>query len=220
MKKFLFFLGILLLIVIASYIYFVYQFDYLPQWYAEKETSSQLIPETIPTAPADSQQMRTAFNSIEAVAQELYREPRVEISESELDSIIFNTLRRRYPYGQTEFIKSLRTDIAKDSVTVGMVVDVSRIPWDELPKDVASFKTYASLLNVDVLENLYVEISGKPHYADRKITLDQNAQIRIGKLEYPLEMLDLQKRVNKMIKVKRLPFKSLVIEDDKLILER
>ncbi|NIW80456.1 MAG: hypothetical protein GWN16_13810, partial [Calditrichae bacterium] len=139
-----------------------------------------------------------------------------------VDEIIDQNLPDEIP----RFVKAVRSNIENEKVTVEMVVDATKIPWEQLPGQYRRAQEYLSRLPSQSLDNLFIQISGKPIVEGDQLTFDENTTVRIGKLDYTLGGVvsslgeDRINALRRQISVSNLPFKNIMLQDGALILRK
>ncbi len=222
MKKILYLFLFLLLVVGGTYLYFYSQVSYVPDWY-DSDNDGQSVVAT-PTEYSENgeeiPQGQSLRRSMETFARELREEPMVELDETELDIMMIDALRRMYPGEKGQFIKDVNSEITPEAMTIGAIVNMAEFPWDDVPEELKPFRDYLSFFSAGAPDNMLLQFSGKPSIADGKLKFGENATVQVGKQEYPLEMLDVEKRISKMVRIHRLGFKSIDLENGKIVFSR
>lgn len=232
MKKvaLIFFLAIV--VGIGIYVYLTRQIHYLPDWYKEEaqEQTPQDVPppETPPPsavkAPTPPPRPEKKALPPEKVVEKLRRENTVRIDEETLSEMIRSAVAERFPNEQANFLKAVRSDIQKDKLTVEMVVDMEKIPWEQLPKQYRFAREYVKRFTGGRSSEVYVQFSGKPEIVGDRLLLDEDATVTIGKMAYSLKtlttLLGLGDQFAGEIPIKNIPFSAVTLEEDALILEK
>ena len=222
MKKILYLFLFLLLVIGGTWLYFYSQISYVPDWYNSENDGQSVV--ATPTEYGDTgeaiPQGQSLRRSMETFARELREEPVVELEEGELDNMMIDALRRMYPGEKGQFIKDVHSEITPDAMTIGAILNVAEFPWEDVPEEIKPFRDYLSFFSAGAPDNMLVQFSGKPRIEDGKLKFDENATVQVGKREYPLEMLDVEKRISKIVRIHRLGFESIDLENGKIVFSR
>lgn len=217
MKKF--FYGILFIVVlIAAGAWFTWQQIFSPtEWAQQPQSSGEEVASTAPARPTggspspelarpgkapvaqpgnQARQPRTPTSAGAQLAEMVKRKQAalaqtgsVRITPQEIDLAIRAGFEARFPGQGNLVLKQVQSQIAPDAITVNMVVDVTRIPEEDLPSQLRMMIAFMKKTNRKALENFYLQIKGKPEVVDGTLQLDQAARLRMGQFEYPLNDL-------------------------------
>ena len=156
------------------------------------------------------------------VAKTLQEAHTVRIRQDELDDLIRTTLEQQFPGKSTEFMKGVKSTIAEDKVDVEMVVDMEKIPWEDLPKDAQFARGLIEQFGgIKSGSELFLKISGKPEIRENELVFGDNTLVQMGKISYPLKTLAALPGVSDKISripLSKLGFKQLTLEDGAMVL--
>jgi len=206
MKTFFIVVLVILAVVIGTGYYFYSQVSYVPEWY---ETSDpQKTEHIIQSADAVSQQ----------VENEIKSKKTTQINPDQLTSMILSNARKKLPFNPQKAIKGIQTKITKENLAVEAVIDVKKIPQNQIPKQARGyFDQFVQMIPGDAFENLYVKIEGKPVIKNGQLGFDENATVQIGKVNYSIREMAAQfaadKKFQNYIPLSSLPFSDIQIED-------
>lgn len=213
MKKFVLALFIVVIVIGAVLYYFYTRISYTPDWYDEQE--HRVTPDLIEQSKGTTQK----------IADELTTQKRTVIDKKELDAIVIEKIHQEFPESsENQFIKAFHSEIKPDNITMETVVDLERIPLSNVsPKYQKTIREFINTFPKTSRQNFYIQVSGKPVQKDNRIEFDQNATVRLGKMEYPLRSILNQisgsDQLEAFIPLDKLPFKSFRLEEGRIILE-
>ncbi len=175
-------------------------------------------------APGIDQEAKSASDALEEMAITLKRNNSLRVTESEVDALILNSLAAEFPGKSQQFMKGVKSTIQPEKMDVEMVVDMAKIPWEELPKEAMLAKTLLEQFGgVKSNDELFLKISGKPEVKDSDLVFDENSLIQIGKIKYSLKTFaalpGMKNKVGK-IPLEKLAFKNVTLENGALVLSQ
>lgn len=247
-------IAVLLAGSLGFYFYTQSRLDYLPEWYErEASEPAGILPEdsiaqpsTAPVAdepvaadpgaertPASSPPAAPAPNKtppprpekkVNDVAKTLQQTNSVRIRQDELDGLIRTALEQQFPGKSADFMKGVKSTIAAEQVDIEMVIDMKKVPWDDLPKDAQFARTLIEQFGgIKSGSELFLKISGKPEIRENELVFDDNTRVQMGKISYPLKTLAALPGVSDKIgriPLSKLGFKQLTLEDGAMVLEK
>ncbi len=244
MKKLIFIVVLFLFVGVGIYLYLSRQFNYLPEWYKESRPSTgetvsppqepvPPVPEPQPVTPKSSPQQPAASPTPPAqpsitprsVNKQLQKSASVRLTETEVTELVRSAIASASPDGKAEFLKALRTHIRKDNLTVEMITDMERFPWEHLPSKYQFARQYFTRMGKNGSSEVYIEFSGKPKLIGNKLIMDENSTVKIGAMAYSLKtlttLLGLGKQFSGEIPLPPdIPFSDVTLEDGALILKK
>lgn len=213
MKKFVLMLLIIVIVIGAVLYYFYTRISYTPDWYdeGERRITREIIEESKGTT--------------EKIAAELTTHKRTVIEEKDLDALVIDKIHQEIPQSANhQFVKAFQSDIQEDKITLETVVDLEQIPLNNFsPKYQKTIREFINTFPRGSRQNFYVQVSGKPVRKENRIEFNENATVRLGKMEYPLRSILSQisgnEQLEAFIPLDKLPFKNFRLEDGRIILE-
>ncbi len=175
-------------------------------------------------APEIQREAKSASEALEEMATTLKRNNSLRVTETEVDALILNSLAAEFPGKSEQFMKGVKSTIQPEKMDVEMVVDMAKIPWEDLPKEAMLARTLLEQFGgVKSNDELFLKISGKPEVKDSDLVFDENSLIQIGKIKYSLKTFaalpGMKNKVGK-IPLEKLAFKNVVLENGALVLSR
>lgn len=175
-------------------------------------------------APEVRREAKSASAALEEMATTLKRNKSLRVTETEVDALILNSLAAEFPGKSEQFMKGVKSTIQPEKMDVEMVVDMAKIPWEELPKEAMLAKTLLEQFGgVKSNDELFLKISGKPEVKDSDLVFDENSLIQIGKIKYSLKTFaalpGMKNKVGK-IPLEKLAFKNVTLENGALLLSK
>lgn len=183
-----------------------------------KEPSAGAVP------PAKSSPAPRPEVTVKDVAKTLQQTNTVRIRQDELDGLIRSSLEQQFPGKSADFMKGVKSTIAREQVDIEMVVDMEKVPWEDLPKDAQFARTLIEQFGgIKSGSELFLKISGKPEIRENELIFGDDARVQMGKISYPLKTLAALPGVSD--KIGRIPlgklgFKQLTLEEGAMVLER
>lgn len=242
MKKFLIGIGALAVIAIGILFYLNRQTDYLPEWYASEipeNSQNQGHSVTDPSTGQSGQQEPTAIirpqvsppaaetaarRNIRNTMAELNRSGEARFDEAMVNESIWSGLDQQFPGTAREMVKALKTGINEEQIKIEMVVNPKKIPWDDLPDALQISRGFLGQMGLTQKDELFISIEGKPLVRGDRIVMDDNAQIQMGGLKFPLNTLlgfaGSSDKIKTSIDIKDVPFKQLRLVKGAVILQQ
>lgn len=190
---------------------------------------------TAPNPPAGSEPETPSRNAprkkatpetqktVKKITGDLAKNKVVKISEAELNQLITASVVEATPNKEAEFLKAVKSSIGEEKIDVEMIVDVNKIPWEDLPPKARIVQSLLAQLTSRSSSDLYIKVSGAPVVKDQQLAFDDNATVQIGKLAYPLKdflnMPGIKQIIPSQIPLKKAPFKDVALEKGFLILK-
>lgn len=133
-----------------------------------------------------------AVRSASEILEQLDRADQVTISEEELPALVLNTVDEKWGVASEEFIRGTKSRITPEQVSVEMVVDMRKIPWEKLPPRLQTIRRFTGYLVPGRGAEVYVRFAGKPVLKGQRLRLGEDATVQIGRIRYTLKnLLDL-----------------------------
>lgn len=244
MKKLILIVVLFISVGLGIYLYLSRQFNYLPEWYQENRSSTgeTVPPSSEPVSPAPTPPTVSPRSSLQqpatppsptaqtsitprSVNKQLQKSASVRLTEAEVSELVRSAIAGASPDGKAEFLKALRTHIRKDNLTVEMVTDMKRFPWDHLPSKYQFARQYLTRMGKNRSSEVYIEFSGKPKLVGNKLIMDEDSTVKIGAMAYSLKtlttLLGLGKQFSGEIPLPQdIPFSDVILEDGALVLEK
>lgn len=183
-------------------------------------------PDSRPTAKTRVQPPKTSnpqgSKTVERISRELSGNEPVKISAAELDQIVALSIAQMMPGQEADFLKAVKSSIGTEKIDLEMVVDVNKIPWEQLPSQARLAQTLLTQLASSSNSELYMKVSGAPVAKEEQLGFDDNSTIQIGKMSYPLKTFLAMPGINQIvpsrIPLKSVPFKTVSLEEGFLVL--
>lgn len=183
-------------------------------------------PGSRPTAKTRVQPSKTSnprgSKTVERISRELSGNEPVKISAAELDQIVALSIAQMMPGQHADFLKAVKSSIGTEKIDLEMVVEVNKIPWEQLPSQARLAQTLLTQLASSSNSELYMKVSGAPVAKEEQLGFDDNSTIQIGKMSYPLKtflaMPGINQIVPSQIPLKSVPFKTVSLEEGFLVL--
>jgi len=161
--------------------------------------------------------------TVDKITRDLAKNEVVKISEAELDQLITASVAQATPNKEAEFLKAVKSSIGEDKIDVEMIIDVNKIPWEDLPPKARLAQGLLGQLTSRSSSDLYVKVSGAPVVKDQQLAFDENATVQIGKLAYPLKDFlntpGIKQIIPSQIPLNKAPFKDVALEKGFLVLK-
>jgi hypothetical protein len=161
--------------------------------------------------------------TVNKITKELAKNEVVKISEAELDQLITASVVEVTPNKEAEFLKAVKSSIGEEKIDVEMIVDVNKIPWEDLPPRARLAQSLLAQLTSRSSSDLYIKVSGAPVVKDQQLAFDDNATVQIGKLAYPLKDFlntpGIKQIIPSQIPLNKAPFKDVGLEKGFLVLK-
>lgn len=224
--KLLIALILLVLMIIGAYGYYYSKINYLPDWYTKKSVAENLSnPTSTPETPQPVQKSAPAENAkptplpsakkfraetpAKASAAPANRNIVMTISEQQLNAIIRNGADQYLPKIEKEYLKTVRSTIQPEKITIEMIVDTKQIPWKNVPQKYQVAKLFVDQFTLGGKPEVYLKLSGKPEFKDNVVSFDKDASITVGRMKYLMkDLLSLpmvKPYFNGQIKLKQYP---------------
>jgi len=174
--------AVVLLCVAAAIAYYIYnRISYQPEWYLQEKEAGEY-------------QLTGNFNVLQSkIKQALESGKSVEIPASHMVALIAGQLEKKTGFEIQEAIKAERTTIDPNGIEVEMIVDVRRIPPENLSKDDQKLlKKFLELVPEKTRNNLYVKCNMQVLKQAGSVSLDPLSSIFIGKMKLPVSALQKQ----------------------------
>jgi len=164
-----------------------------------------------------------AQKTVNKITGDLAKNEVVKISEAELNQLITASVVEVTPNKEAEFLKAVKSSIGEEKIDVEMIVDVNKIPWEDLPPKARIAQSLLGQLTSRSSSDLYVKVSGAPVVKDQQLAFDDKTTVQIGKLAYPLKdflnMPGIKQIIPSKIPLNKAPFKDVALEKGFLILK-
>jgi hypothetical protein len=196
---------------------------------SEEEKPVRQIPQ-VPQSKASSKNGNSVQDRLDSEAKKILDEinrnltknEAARISEEELNRIVLLSITEMMPHKNVDFMKAVKSNIQTEKIDLEMIVDVNKIPWNDLPPKARLTKNLLDQLPSKSTSELYMKISGVPVVSGDQLSFDDNATVQLGKLAYPLKDFLAMPGVNQIIptriSLRQAPFKNVRLEDGFLIL--
>jgi hypothetical protein len=234
MKKIVLILVLLIAGTSAVISYYWYQATKLPDWYdSQKETTQpsatnnteDITQEGATTSPllidkADARTQKSNGKSVE-----------INLSEADINKLIISEIAKKTGNRQLpEAVKGVNTTIQNGKIETGAVVNFSKIQTAQIGESEKMAidkltKTFPFLENREV----YIGVAGKPDVGeDGKLKFDENTQIKVGKLSFPLSEISnqlgipkeqIEKRINLELQLGRVKVENIEFSDKKALIK-
>jgi len=228
MKKHKLLIALILLVfmIIGAYGYYYAKINYLPDWYtkepaAENVSNTPSSPETPQSlqknaqaekakpTPLPSTKKFRAKTPAKASASSTNSNTVMTISEQQLNEIIRNGADQYLPKIEKEYLKTVRSNIQPENITIEMIVDTKQIPWKNVPKKYQVAKLFVDQFTLSGKPEVYLKLSGKPIFEKSILSFDKDASITVGRMKYLMkDLLSLpmvKPYFNGQIKLKQYP---------------
>ncbi len=187
---------------------------------------TQKQPDSRPTAKTRVQPPKTSNpqgnKTVDRISRELSGNEPVKISAAELDQIVALSIAQMMPGQNADFLKAVKSSIGTEKIDLEMIVDVNKIPWEQLPSQARLAQTLLTQLASTSNSELYMKVSGAPVAKEEQLGFDDNSTIQIGKISYPLKTFLAMPGINQIvpsrIPLKSVPFKTVSLEEGFLVL--
>lgn len=207
----------------AGLYYYWHQATNLPDWYTRQKATTQ---------PSVSLQPALAVQEIieqTKVAQKADNTVEVKLSEADINNLIVAKLaggkgEKEVP----QFLKGINTTIKDGTLETGAVVNISDL--ESAPMGATEKATLDKLTtNLPFIKNqeIYVALRGKPSLEEGKLKLDENTEIKIGHLTFPLIELgdrlgipksQIEEQMNVQLSLGNLKIEDLQIIDNNALI--
>ena len=213
MKKIIFKLVLLGLIGTVGGIYYLWQeATQVPEEYTEAVTTNNTVTPILPLQPSQITQQATAIKQkIEQpiVQAKPGQKVAVKLTDRDLTSITVanlaaSQLNKQVPSG----ISGVKTTIKEGKIRTGAMVNVDRLARDSEPgTQTAALSKLTEKLPFLKDRDVYIGIVGKPIVKDGRIKLDNDTQIKIGKVTFTVAQLSQnlgvsEEKIQKAIELK------------------
>ena len=232
---------LLVFMIIGAYGYYYSKINYLPDWYTNKPAAENVS--NAPSSPDTPQPVRKnkpAENAkpaprpaakqfqpktpAKATAPAANRDIVMTISEQQLNSIIRNGAEQYLPKIENEYLKTVRSTIQPENITIEMIVDTKQIPWKNVPQKYRVAKLFVDQFTLGGKPEVYLKVSGKPTFKDNVVSFDKNASITVGRMKYLLkDLLSLpmvKPYFNGQIKLKQYPDLTYELQKGYIVLRK
>jgi len=208
MKKFIIAV-VLLLGAAAGTAYYLYdKASYQPDWYLENKTTGQdLLAGNI---DAFERKIRT----------DLKKGKSVKIPANRIVALMANQLEKKTGFEIRKAIKAAKTTINSSKVEVEMIVDVRRMPLDNLPENTQkALEQFLKMVPENALNDLYVKCNLQPEKQKNTVSFDPLSSLSIGKMNIPLEEFKKKIGAKRKISLKSFPVSDFKLKDNAIILK-
>jgi hypothetical protein len=195
MKKILFKLVLLGLIGAVGGIYYIWQeATQLPEEYTEAVTTTNTATPNLPLQPSQiTQQATESKNKIEQPIAQAKPGQKVALKLTDRDltnitvaNLAASQLNKQIPSG----ISGVNTSIKDGKIRTGALVNIDRLARDSQPgSQTAALSKLTEKLPFLKNRDVYVGIVGKPIVKNGRIELDNDTQIKIGKVTFTVTQL-------------------------------
>jgi hypothetical protein len=163
-----------------------------------------------------------ARKTVEKINRELAKNETARISEEELNQIVLLSIKEMMPRKNADFMKAVKSSIYTEKIDLEMIVDVNKIPWDDLPPKARLTKNLLDQLPAKSGSELYMKISGAPVIKDGQLSFDDKTTMQLGRLAYPLKdflaMPGINQIIPSRISLNQAPFKDVRLENGFIVL--
>ena len=153
---------------------------------AASEESDNVTPGRASQPASARQQLETKVQRKQA---DLVQTGSVHITPQDIDLAVRAAFEARYPDRAEQILKQVQTIIDPEAVTVTLVLDVTRIPEEDLPGQLRMLTSFMKKTNRKALETFSLQIKGRPEVRNGSLQLNDGARLRMGQFEYPLNDL-------------------------------
>lgn len=210
MRKFL--LGFLLAIFLigAMVFYFFHQLSFRPDWYQQSESDSGT--DSLKTdLPATAEAIKAKYQS----------QPRITLTEQQITPFMVAQLEKRTHLQLQPTIKAARTEITPAEIELEMILDLDKIPRQQLPLEAHSaLETLIKILPDQTIRDLYVKCNLKPVKENGQVSFDPNSSIHIGKFQFSLGDVESRLGLPHGVPLKLLEFSDFELQQDAIVLVR
>ena len=189
---------------IGAAMFFVWQqATQLPTTYTNPTTTTKALPLT------DKTQIKQAREQVlHKVSNRLKNslfQGEVQLDALEVNALVDGAIAKTSHKSRlAQAISNTNTQIKNGKISVGAVVDLKKIPLNEL--HTKKFGAIAQLLKIPVIKEhpVYIELEGKPTIHHRQVNLDNTTRVKLGNFTFTLaelsEYLGIpQERLNQQI---------------------
>ncbi len=237
--KLLIALILLVIMIVGVYGYYYTRLNYLPDWYTKEpvaehvsntpfsSTTSQPVQEDETEEPAQPTPLATPQKiqpkiSAKKAPQSLNSQNTLTISEQDLNSIIRTSAEQYLPKIEKDYLKTVRSTIQPENITIEMIVDTKQIPWKNVPQKYQVAKLFVDQFTLSGKPEVYLKLSGKPEFEKNVLSFDKDASITIGRMKYLMkDILSLpmvKPHFNGKIDLSRYPDASFKLETGKILI--
>jgi hypothetical protein len=148
----------------------------------------------------------------------------LKINETTATALLLSTIYRQLPPENGDYLKQLRTSISPEYIQIESIVEIEKIPWHQLPKEIRMMKSFAMQMLPRNQKAVYLNIKAKPIVEDRILKLDRRATLSIGKVTYQISDLFSLPMISRIsdgkIKITDFPYQKLELREGEMILLR
>lgn len=208
----IFLLGFLLAILIIGAVvyYFLHQLSFQPDWY-DKTQAEELAGPLKADVPA----------AAEAIKEKIQTQSRIVLNEEQITPFIVAQLEKRTHLQLQPTLKAARTEITPTEIQLEMILDLDKMPRNQLPPEAHSaLETLIKILPDQAIHDLYVKCNLKPVKENTKVSFDPNSTIHIGKFHFPLADVESRLGLPHGVPLKLLEFSDFELQDNAIVLIR
>ncbi len=207
MKKFIIAVVLLLGVAAGTAYYFYDKVSYQPDWYLENNTTGQ----DLLTGNVDAFEKK--------IRTDLKKGKSVKIPANRIVALMANQLEKKTGFEIRKAIKAAKTTINSGKVEVEMIVDMRRMPLDNLPDNAQkALEQFLKVVPENALNDLYVKCNLQPEKQENTVSFDPASSFFIGKMNIPLEKLKEKLGSKRKISLKSFPVSDFKLKDNAIIL--
>lgn len=208
----IFLLGFLLAILIIGAVvyYFLHQLSFQPDWYDKTQAEALSGPLTT-DVPAATETMK----------EKLQTQTRITLTEQQITPFMVAQLEKRTHLPLQPMIKAARTEITPAEIQLEMILDLDKMPRNQLPPEAHSaLTTLIKILPDQAIHDLYVKCNLKPVKENTQVSFDPNSSIYIGKFRFPLADVEGRLGLPHGVPLRLLEFSDFELQENAIILVR
>ncbi len=170
--------------------------------------------------PADFQQEARQIKK--RMSRELKARGETSVSAEEIEAITFAAIARKSSVPVEELIKKYKVNIGEDGVRLSAIIDMRRARELKLPSRVReALETVTGFIPDEMLDEVYVSVSGLPQKVGGKLVFSDDAEIHIGGWSRKInDLMDDARMVLGREILQKPVFTGLGIENGRVIIRR
>ncbi|MBU0987746.1 MAG: hypothetical protein KKH68_10900 [Proteobacteria bacterium] len=208
MKKFIITV-LVLLAATGGVAYYLYdRLSYQPDWYSKDMA-------------ADQYQIPVNVDALEKqIKRDLKNGKSVKIPAKSIVALVADQLEKKTGFEVRQAIKASRTTINPSGVELEMIVDMHRMPLENIPDDAR--KALDQLLKImpeSALNDLYVKFNLQLLKQEDAVALDPLSSISLGKMNLPVEKLKKKIGSKRDLSLQTFPASNFELNENAIILK-
>jgi hypothetical protein len=208
MKKFIIAVVLLLVVAAGTAYYFYGKVSYQPDWYLENNTTGQ----DLLTGNIDAFERK--------IMTDLKNGKSVKIPANRIVALMANQLEKKTGFEIRKAIKAAKTTITSGKVEVEMIVDVPRMPPDNLPANAQkALDQFLKMVPENALNNLFLKCNLTPEKQENTVSFDPASNFSIGKMNIPMEKLKEKLGSKRKLSLKSFPVSDFKLKDNAILLK-